>query len=165
MFGQLTEAGAVPGLRMVDIAALAAAVIASAPVSLAQDDAGVPIAADDAPHMKPGLWTHTQVVNGGPSMTETYCDAGRSLAPPRSGDCSKYELRRTAAGAVVAEAVCKDISGQETRRSLTYEGDFAAHFTMSGDISTTVHGQTLWVVGGDEFQYLGPCSAGMKAQG
>lgn len=154
------------GLRFL-AAAAAAMVFGACPSAIAadNDEQGAPIAASQAPHMKAGLWTHTEIVNGGQSMTETYCDAGRALAPPRIGRCSGYELKRTRRGDVIADTVCKDETGALTQKQLIYQGDFSASFTIFGDLRFEGNGESLWVVGADDYRYLGPCPPGMEPQG
>ena len=126
-------------------------------------DQGKLITEADAPRLRPGLWRQTHQVDADPAATSVFCAQATSLAPPRMGACSRYELRLTATGAFIADAVCSPHGMTATTHS-EMTGDFGSHFTEDNSISTAFPGETPTTsrahIG---MQYLGPCPVGAKA--
>ncbi|HXQ13636.1 MAG TPA: DUF3617 family protein [Caulobacteraceae bacterium] len=113
--------------------------------------------------MKPGLWRQSYSFDGAPTATRVLCSSGGSLAPPRLGGvCSKYELRRTAAGGLIADAVCTQDGLTATMHSED-TGDFSRHFTEDNSITNGFPGQPPQTSRGHlDTEYLGPCPSGAK---
>lgn len=134
------------------------------------ESVGSPITEDQAPHMKAGLWRQSQQVTSGglreiegPRTTQKVCYADRSLAPAKHGVCKRFALGRTADGAFVMDSECS-LEGTVSRVRFEARGDFAASYSSTGWVEFSRPGELVKsrITAREQFDYLGPCPAGMK---
>jgi hypothetical protein len=141
----------------------AASSAASAPAQ--RDELGPEIPADKLPALKAGLWETTVSTAGRPPRAERHCESGAQKPITMGKECSKLTLHRTLLGKYVLDSQC-GYGEMAFGMHVEAAGDFSSHY--SADITSHVKlpGKPDEVdTSHHEGRYLGPCPAGMSADG
>ena len=151
-------------IRSASLALAVYLTLAACSQSLASPEPGTPIAEQNIPWVRAGLWRHVLVMNGIQSSGDE-CDAGRPLIPQRQGQCSKFEVQHAGgSGKILFVSVCKDGSVTTSVQSSS-EGDLSSAFASDVVVLVEAPGPISdRTVGHESYQYLGSCPIGMKPE-
>jgi hypothetical protein len=140
-----------------------AAFAGGASLPSAADAPSTPIPEAAIPRMKPGLWNGTVHVEGEQAGGGSFCSSGDPVIAPRSGKCSRYDVVRTAAGAIVSDTTCVDADGITWVTHGVIVGDPNTAFTQDGVLTRNAPGKPAQVIKGHmSFSYVGACPAAAK---
>jgi hypothetical protein len=103
-------------------------------------------------------------VEGEQPVSSTFCAAAHPVVQPRIGKCSRYEVVRTAAGAIESDSTCVDTDGATWVLHGVVVGDPNTAFTQDGTMKIYARGAASpRVINGHmSFRYLGACPPGAK---
>jgi hypothetical protein len=143
----------------------------SAAVNAAAPTAG-PLSADQLPHRKPGLWSQTISMDGGPAgpgamqlCVDAASEARMNIVAQKTpgAKCTPPQFSRGLDGTISFTSACDMGANGQTKTTGTIKGDFNSGYvatmasTTTGAPVTTMNGAHTMVI---TASYQGPCAAG-----
>jgi hypothetical protein len=124
---------------------------------------GVPLESIATPHVRPGLWVVSEVLNGNPVADRRACIGNMKIDVPHRPDCDPYVGRFVAPNSYRLSGACPDGPLTKMNESLTVTGDLQHAFVAVRAMTEEgFHNHQFSTT--KAYRFVGACPAGIAVE-